>query len=493
MEITRTNISATQLVRISLIYCMLQMCLGQLYAQDNVHRFVVRDGKMMIEISKDIQPATLDSFIVKYRLQNLGLGNYIYQHNADSLTKQGWKADKNNKKLHVFTMAFAPSDKLSNPADKIVFTGKNTGIYSSQFPAVSSNVQYGINRFRNKTNFEVSDSVVTFYLRNNTNAKKVMLAGSFNNWAPDILPMIKKDSGWIAYVKLTPGKYWYKFIVDGNWTTDNDNLQNENDNRGNDNSVYYQPNTVFQLQGYTKARKVYVAGSFNNWQSGQLRLNKTSTGWALPMYLADGTHTYRFIVDDNWFADPANKNQLPNEFNEFNSVINKGKAHLFKLNGYTNAKQVILTGAFNNWRNNELVMRKTATGWELPYIVGAGNYEYRFIVDNKEIADPDNPNIITGIDGKKNGYLVIEPNYTFRFKGNANTKTVAIVGDFNNWSPNGLPMKKIGDEWIFSVHLSLGKHLYKFIVNSEWIKDPNNKLWEQNEYRTGNSIIWMEQ
>ena len=53
-------------------------------------------------------------------------------------------------------------------------------------------------------------------------------------------------------------------------------------------------------------------------------------------------------------------------------------------------------------------------------------------------------------------------------------------------------MKKEGDEWVFPVHLSVGKHLYKFIVDGEWIKDPLNKLWEQNEHRTDNSIVWID-
>jgi Glycogen recognition site of AMP-activated protein kinase len=53
-------------------------------------------------------------------------------------------------------------------------------------------------------------------------------------------------------------------------------------------------------------------------------------------------------------------------------------------------------------------------------------------------------------------------------------------------------MKRVGDEWIFNVHLYPGKHLYKFIVDGKWILDPGNKLWEQNEDNTGNSVVWME-
>ena len=53
-------------------------------------------------------------------------------------------------------------------------------------------------------------------------------------------------------------------------------------------------------------------------------------------------------------------------------------------------------------------------------------------------------------------------------------------------------MQKQGDEWVIPVHLSIGKHQYKFIVDGEWIRDPANKIWEQNDDGTGNSIIWID-
>ena len=67
-----------------------------------------------------------------------------------------------------------------------------------------------------------------------------------------------------------------------------------------------------------------------------------------------------------------------------------------------------------------------------------------------------------------------------------------LAGDFNNWDPGIYAMKKEGDDWIFPVHLSVGKHLYKFVVDEKWIIDPGNKLWEENEHGTGNSIVWVE-
>ena len=79
----------------------------------------------------------------------------------------------------------------------------------------------------------------------------------------------------------------------------------------------------------------------------------------------------------------------------------------------------------------------------------------------------------------------------FLYKGN--TTSVEWAGDFNGWDPKAYAMKKQGDDWIFPVHLSVGKHLYKFIVDGKWMNDPANPLWEQNEYETGNSVLWVGQ
>lgn len=52
-------------------------------------------------------------------------------------------------------------------------------------------------------------------------ARKVCLAGTFNNWNPNSMPMKKeKDGTWKINVKLTPGKYEYKYVVDGTWAQD---------------------------------------------------------------------------------------------------------------------------------------------------------------------------------------------------------------------------------------------------------------------------------
>jgi hypothetical protein len=460
----------------------------ELSAQPDAKHYTVKNNRMYIALGKQLSDASVDSFTRQYNINDLALKKYIRGLLLDSLKILGWKIEIDNNEVFVISKPLFGLDHIDGPANKIRLA-EEEGSFASRFPAVNSGIKYGYNRFRRKSPFEIQDSVVTFYLRNYSNAKRVMLAGSFNDWKPDALAMTQTDSGWIARVKLGPGKYWYKFIADGRWMTDEDNRLNENDGLGNVNSVYFKTNTVFRLDGYSSAKTVYLSGSFNNWDKNGLPMIKTASGWELPLYLADGTHTYRFVADRRWFEDPANREHFPNEYGEFNSVIKIGKPYLFYLEGHTDAKQVVLTGSFNGWRNDELFMKKTEKGWELPYALGPGNYEYNFIIDGKWTAAPANANINKG---SGNFYFVIRPNHVFRLKGYGDAKTVYLSGDFNNWSPNTFAMKKEGDEWVLDVHLSAGKHLYKYVVDGKWITDPANKLWEQNEHNTGNSVLWIE-
>lgn len=62
----------------------------------------------------------------------------------------------------------------------------------------------------------------------------------------------------------------------------------------------------------------------------------------------------------------------------------------FELNGYANAKQVILTGTFNRWHETQHAMQRTETGWKLKIALTPGVYMYKFLVDGIWVEDPDN-------------------------------------------------------------------------------------------------------
>ncbi len=70
-------------------------------------------------------------------------------------------------------------------------------------------------------------------------AKKVLIAGDFNNWSPMSTPMITGNAPGVFLSKLPlfPGRYRYRFVVDGKWMTDPNNSYVETNQFGELNNV----------------------------------------------------------------------------------------------------------------------------------------------------------------------------------------------------------------------------------------------------------------
>jgi glycosidase len=70
-------------------------------------------------------------------------------------------------------------------------------------------------------------------------AGNVFVAGAFNGWSADKTPLTgpNENGEYIADVPLPPGKYGYKFVVDGKWMTDPTNPDTEDNGMGDKNSV----------------------------------------------------------------------------------------------------------------------------------------------------------------------------------------------------------------------------------------------------------------
>src|SRR3989338_2808675 len=52
-------------------------------------------------------------------------------------------------------------------------------------------------------------------------SEEVRLAGNFNNWDASKQRLKKDASGhWRAKLELKPGRYEYRYVVDGNWERD---------------------------------------------------------------------------------------------------------------------------------------------------------------------------------------------------------------------------------------------------------------------------------
>ena len=70
------------------------------------------------------------------------------------------------------------------------------------------------------------------------------------------------------------------------------------------------------------AETVFVAGSFNGWNSGANPMKRDKEGvWSAIVDLFPGTYEYRFVVDDMWKDDPACKIRHMNQYGCYNCVL----------------------------------------------------------------------------------------------------------------------------------------------------------------------------
>ena len=70
-------------------------------------------------------------------------------------------------------------------------------------------------------------------------------------------------------------------------------------------------------------------------------------------------------------------------------------------------------------------------------------------------------------------------------------KEVHLVGDFNHWdvSRNSLLWQKEEGVWQKRIYLGPGKYRYKFVVDGQWVTDPENDMIESNPYGGMDSVL----
>jgi len=78
---------------------------------------------------------------------------------------------------------------------------------------------------------------ITFKLEA-SEAKEAILVGDFNSWDLKKHTMKKDNKGrWTKIVTLAPGRYEYKFLVDGQWQNDPGNDQMVHNSFGTVNNI----------------------------------------------------------------------------------------------------------------------------------------------------------------------------------------------------------------------------------------------------------------
>jgi 1,4-alpha-glucan branching enzyme len=79
--------------------------------------------------------------------------------------------------------------------------------------------------------------------------------------------------------------------------------------------------TVFKCTLKPEAKEVYLVGEFNDWDPRSDRMTKRQGAFQKAKRLAPGEYQYKFLIDGQWYCDPAASKQVPNKFGTSNSVV----------------------------------------------------------------------------------------------------------------------------------------------------------------------------
>jgi 1,4-alpha-glucan branching enzyme len=78
----------------------------------------------------------------------------------------------------------------------------------------------------------------------------------------------------------------------------------------------------------------------------------------------------------------------------------------------------------------------------------------------------------------------------FRLPAGIHAETVAVAGDFNDWSPSANPLERGEDgSWSTTVRLPAGRHRFRYVIDGHrWENDWAADDYESNELGEDNSV-----
>ncbi|MGO8931931.1 MAG: glycogen-binding domain-containing protein [Limisphaerales bacterium] len=75
---------------------------------------------------------------------------------------------------------------------------------------------------------------------------------------------------------------------------------------------------------------------------------------------------------------------------------------------------------------------------------------------------------------------------------NPAAKQVFVAGSFNNWQPEQAPLAPAGNgRWAGHLKVGPGRHEYLFVVDGQWLPDPNAKESVENPFGGRNSVLMV--
>lgn len=69
-------------------------------------------------------------------------------------------------------------------------------------------------------------------------------------------------------------------------------------------------------------------------------------------------------------------------------------------------------------------------------------------------------------------------------------KHVCVAGSFNEWQPEKTPLIPLGNgRWVGDLTVNPGRYEYLFVVDGQWLPDPNAKESVANPFGGRNSVL----
>lgn len=202
---------------------------------------------------------------------------------------------------------------------------------------------------------------------------------------------------------------------------------------------------VFSLHA-PDAQAVFIAGAFNGWNASDLALTKGADGiWLVTVALDAGSYEYKFVVDDEWLQDPDNTETKSDPFGGANSLVT------VRADGTVSVAAAAVVAA---------PAAKTPAASASDISVGAPR----------------------AVDGG------IE--FTYQASG---AGSVTLAGTFNGWNADDFPLTADGQgNWVIVKELGPGMHEYKFVVDGNWLADPENPDTQSDPYGGVNSVVTVD-
>jgi cyclomaltodextrinase / maltogenic alpha-amylase / neopullulanase len=278
-------------------------------------------------------------------------------------------------------------------------------------------------------------------------ATSVNIAGDFNSWNTQSDPLTREGNTWKIALKLEPGTYMYKFVINGSdWKTDPNNPDTADDGYGGENSLIKvdgskapavtESQEKFQQTGYEGdipvtfnyqpltggKKKVFLAGDFNNWSASATPMVEKDGIYNATLNLKIGKYAYKFVVDGNWISDENADEFVGDGYGGQNSIIFVGdkkdidalRMVVFKYKPAGTIKEVYLAGSMNDW-NQKADKMSDADGdgvFEITKLLRSGDYSYKFVVDGMNwITDNSAENFEDDGFGGRNSIITIDESY----------------------------------------------------------------------------------